>query len=343
MAPILFALALFAQDASPAEAPSDAPVATQVPRKQTVAPLPIQGGAVSAPSDDYGYVGWCYGSMAAYVDLYDLAMPEVTRIERAWPTPSTEENLAKVYPEQRDEAVRNMALFRKAMEAAEKASPTPIQTQGAGAIARGRAVWTGATSVPRAQLAQFWMTWSPPAKCEETAKTLQARSALFGQALSYNAKGATIIVPPPPVDEPAPAMMLASPQATPTAPLAAPEPEPAAPDAVAGPSMVQVETAEAGGGADVSLTPAAEPVPVEVADSQGEPAAPIAEGATVTGDGAMPKAEEPPAPSAIDALLPAGEPQPEAAPAPTPAPAAPSAKKRKRGLKETLTGMRGPQ
>ena len=44
-----------------------------------------------------------------YVDLYDRAMPEVIRIERAWPTPSTEENIAVVYPEQREEAKRAKA------------------------------------------------------------------------------------------------------------------------------------------------------------------------------------------------------------------------------------------
>lgn len=208
MAPLLFALALLAQDAAPAPTaePSDGPMATAVPRKQDVAPLPIQGGAVSAPTDDYGYVGWCYGAMSAYVELYDRAMPEVIRIERAWPTPSTEDNIAKVYPAQRDEAKKNIVLFARAMQAAEKASPSPIQNQGIDAIRRGRAVWTGATSVPKAQLAQFWMSWSPPAKCEETAKALEARSLLFGQALTYNTKAAAPAAAPPPpiVEEPAP-------------------------------------------------------------------------------------------------------------------------------------------
>ncbi len=69
MAPYLLVLALLFQDGSAAAA-SDAPVATAVPRKQDVAPLPIQGGAVTAPTDDYGYVGWCYGAISAYVDLY---------------------------------------------------------------------------------------------------------------------------------------------------------------------------------------------------------------------------------------------------------------------------------
>ncbi|MDP2764681.1 MAG: hypothetical protein Q8O54_07580, partial [Brevundimonas sp.] len=209
MAPLLFALALVMQDAPAPEASPDGPVATALPRRQTVPRVPIQGGPVSAPADDYGYVGWCYGSLAAYVDLYDLAMPEVIRIERAWPTPSTEANIKEVYPGQREEAKRNLVQFRRALEAAEKASPTPIQAAGVAAIKRGRAVWTGAASVPRAQLAQFWMSWSPPARCVEIAKALETRSNLFGQALTVNTPAAApIIAPPPPPDEPAPAMLL---------------------------------------------------------------------------------------------------------------------------------------
>ncbi len=204
MAPILLlAFALLAQDApAPAPATDDGPVATAAPRKQDVAPLPIQGGPVSPPTDDYGYVGWCFGAVSGYVDLYDRAMPEVIRIERAWPTPSTEENIKEVYPAQKREAAASLELFRRAIEAAEKASPTPIAQQGASAIKKGRGVWTGATTVPKAQLAQFWMSWSPPRKCEETAKALEARSNLFGQALTANTAAAPVA--PQPKPEPAP-------------------------------------------------------------------------------------------------------------------------------------------
>ncbi len=235
MAPILLlAFALLAQDTPAATSADDGPVATAAPRKQDVAPLPIQGGPVSAPADDYGYVGWCFGAVSGYVDLYDRAMPEVIRIERAWPTPGTEENIREVYPAQKRDAVASLALFRRAIEAAEKASPTPIAQQGAAAIKRGRGVWTGATTVPKAQLAQFWMSWSPPAKCEETAKALEARSNLFGQALTANAAVAAPVAAPPPA-EPAPAPLAETPPAETPAPDAAPvspaEAEPAAPAA----------------------------------------------------------------------------------------------------------------
>src|SRR3954452_951350 len=41
-----------------------------------------------APTDDYGLVGWCYGALAGHMDLYKSVMPEVERIERAFPDPA---------------------------------------------------------------------------------------------------------------------------------------------------------------------------------------------------------------------------------------------------------------
>jgi len=372
MAPYLLVLALLFQDGSAAAA-SDAPVATAVPRKQDIAPLPIQGGAVTAPTDDYGYVGWCYGAISAYVDLYDRAMPEVIRIERAWPTPSTEENIAVIYPEQREEAKRNLVLFARAMEAAEKASPTLIQPQGAAAIKRGRAVWTGATNVPKAQLAQFWMSWSPPAKCAETAKTLETRSRLFGQAL---ASTTPIVAPPPPVaeaeeaaplvlpadaamtssalapTEPASGGMIETTQQAPAATVEAPvaDPAPVADDVV-------IEQPAADGPMVYAQPAPSEDPEVDVSGAATPPAA-----AAVMPDAAALSAgaPEPVAPTAIDDLLPTEDaasapvdsepeaPPPVATPAapvvkPAPAATTPPARKRKRGLKETLQGLRGPQ
>ncbi len=394
MAPLLFALALLAQDAPAPEAPApeaspDGPVATAVPRKQTVAPLPIQGGPVTPPADDYGYVGWCYGALSGYVELYDRAMPEVIRIERAWPTPSTEENINQIYPAQRDEAKRNLVLFAAAMEAAEKASPSPISTQGAAAIKRGRAVWTGAVNVPKAQLAQFWMSWSPPARCEETAKSLQARSNLFGQALSYNAPDAApVVAPVPPAEEEA-GVELAAESVVPIEPAVDLAPDEAAEQVTVastdGPAeavdlpLVAVDrmpSGDAESDADMDATAdipleeagdeAGEPVadlietPVLEAGSSGEVAAPKSEP-----EGAAPPAEDAPvldaaalsagapfaegateAPAtAIDDLLPIEEPAAEpvvAGPVPPAAPEQPAGPKRKRGLKDTLMGLKGP-
>ncbi len=346
MAPILIALALLAQDGAAAPAPStdDGPMATQTTRKQDVAPLPIQGGPVTPPTDDYGYVAWCFGAISGYVELYDRAMPEVIRIERAWPTPSTEENIKEVYPAQKRDAIKSLQLFRRAIEATEKASTSPIGAQGAAAMKKGRAVWTGATSVPPAQLAQFWMSWAPPAKCEATAKALEARSTLFGQALTYNAGAGAAAAPVAPVAEPAPATAVAETPAPPPAAAPLAEESPAAPAAEVAEAPTPVADAPAQSGIAEAPSPAPADEPVE---------APATETASAESaiDGLLPTAE--PEPEAASAPEPEAPPPPVAKPveAPKPAPAAatpeptkPKAKPTKKpGLRDTLKGLRGPQ
>jgi hypothetical protein len=202
----------------------DAPIATQA------APKPPPETPTSAPTDDYGYVAWCYGAVGGYVAQYDKAMPEVARIERAFPTPSTEENIAKVYPEQRDAAKASLILYRQALTAAEKASARPINAVGAQAVARGQAIWNGASIVTPAQLGQFYMGWAPPADCDTRAKALEAKSTLFGQALTFN----TVAPPAAPAVE-APVVEAPVVEAQPTvapAEIAPVAPTPAAPSSI---------------------------------------------------------------------------------------------------------------
>lgn len=337
MAPLLFALLLLAQDGAAATAPADGPLATALPRKQDVAPLPIQGGPVAPPTDDYGYVAWCLGAVGGYVDLYDRAMPEVIRIERAWPTPSTEENIKEVYPGQKKDAVADIALFKRAIEAAEKASPTPIAIQGAAAIKKGRALWTGSNTVPKAQLAQFWMSWSPPAKCTETAKALEQRSNLFGQALTYNAKPADKPAEAAPSDEARPALAALTPLGMETgAPETAKTADEDAPQAVA-------ETVETTKDEPAKDEPAAI---VDDAPAADDAASAIDDLVSAATDESA--AAEAPAPAAEDEAKQEETAPEEAAPqakAPAEATAKPASagKTAKPGLKDTLKGLRGRQ
>lgn len=262
MSPILvFALALLGADESPAAtAEPAAPPAAAAPAATPAPAVPAMGSSpVSPPTDDYGYVAWCYGAISAYVELYDRAMPEVIRIERAWPTPSTEENINEVYPGQKKESIAELKLFERAMTAAEKASVKPIQQRGAAAIKRGRAVWSGADQVTPAQLAQFWMSWSPPAKCEETARNLEKKAKLMGQALTYNTDAEPEEAPAPPADaagaagdQPVPALTLAP------APEGEPQTEPTAEPAAAEPTSDEAKPAEDAPAPD-DATPATEP------------------------------------------------------------------------------------
>jgi hypothetical protein len=220
----LLALALIAQDAPV----STAPTATAPPPRTTPANTP--------PTDDYGYVGWCYGALGGYAELYEKVMPEVTRIEKAFPGPDGFNAAMKEYPALRDQAKKDMVVYRSAIVAAEKASPRPISEYGAAAIKKGRSVWSGSDQVDKARLAQVWMSWSPPGDCETRAKTLETKSNLFGQALNFNVKkGETPAAAPTPAPEPAP-------EAAP--PVAEPEaPAPAAPVAEAPVAKTPVKAA----------------------------------------------------------------------------------------------------
>ncbi|MET3664691.1 hypothetical protein [Caulobacter sp. 1776] len=204
---LLLALALLAQDGQ---------VAAQSPN--------------APPTDEYGYVAWCYGALGGYASLYDRVMPEVTRIEKAFPGPDGVAASLKTYPELKAQAQKDLKVFSSAITAAEKASPRPISEYGGAQVKRGAAIWQGAGSVDKARLAQMWMSWSPPSDCERRARTLETKSTILGKALSYNSVSATASVPQPAPEAPAPA----APQPTapqPTTQAAPPAPAPETPPA----------------------------------------------------------------------------------------------------------------
>lgn len=144
-------------------------------------------GPNAPPTDEYGYVAWCYGALGGYASLYDKVMPEVTRIEKAFPGPDGVQAALKTYPELRTQAQKDLKILSSAITAAEKASPRPISEYGGAQVKRGAAIWQGADSVGKARLAQMWMSWSPPSDCERRAKTLETKSSILGKALNYNA------------------------------------------------------------------------------------------------------------------------------------------------------------
>ncbi|MDP3660169.1 hypothetical protein [Phenylobacterium sp.] len=213
MSALLFViLALFTAD-DPAAA-ADAPTQT--------APAVAEGTEgpafpIGAPHDDYGLVSWCYGSLRGYLDLHDEVMPEVTRIETTFRRPGS--NLAedlKVYDDMQRDGRKSLEQFERAIEAAEKASVRPIAAIGADAVARGRSTWAAAPEMPKARVAQEWMSWALPAVCVSTAETLEQRARLMGPAFQVNAD---------PIQEPTPESVAETPAPANTE-LAAPETQP---------------------------------------------------------------------------------------------------------------------
>jgi hypothetical protein len=175
------------------------------------------------PHDDYQLVAWCYGMLRGYLDLHDEVMPEVTRIETAFRPPGRKlSDDLKVYADMQKAGKAQLKLFQAALTAAEKASLKPINTIGAAAVARGHSVWEAGPSITKARLAQEWMSWALPARCETTAKTLKDRATLLGAGFKVNATEDEATPPPAP---PAPTEAAPPPPAeAPPAPEAAPPP-----------------------------------------------------------------------------------------------------------------------
>ena len=191
MSALIAALTLFA-----AAAPAGSAPAGSAPAEMTLTEdMPYPAGA---PRDDYGLVGWCYGALRGYVDLHDQMMPDVTEIEKSPPTnPATTlaQKLA-AYETIQVQAKKDMKLFARAMEAAERASLKPINTLGAAAVKKGHNAWAAAANMPRRQVAQNWMGWTLPVRCTPTAHALEERAKLMGKTFQVNTDPADLVPAP---------------------------------------------------------------------------------------------------------------------------------------------------
>ncbi|MDB5438936.1 MAG: hypothetical protein JWM33_1363 [Caulobacteraceae bacterium] len=140
-----------------------------------------------APSDDYGYVAFCYGAESGYLKLYDQVMPEVERIERTFPGATPIDQALAEYPQLRSESQAHLTAYAAALTAAEKASPQAIAPRGLQVIRQGRSTWDGAASATVAQTAQAWMGWAAPEDCADRATALADRSRLQSAVLQSGA------------------------------------------------------------------------------------------------------------------------------------------------------------
>jgi hypothetical protein len=166
-------------------------------------PLPA-----GAPTDPYQLTAWCYGAMGEWIDIYERVKPDLRAIDKTFGSSVKDE--AEPYQADMKAAREELTVLAGAVEDAEKASAEPIAQQGAAAIKLGRSVWRPAEEQSERRLADAWLTWALPDKCDTVAKDLSTRSRLLGQALKYNAGsadnggGAAAPVPPPEAS-PAPA------------------------------------------------------------------------------------------------------------------------------------------
>jgi hypothetical protein len=170
----LFALALMT-----AEPPTVAPGAGA---PKTVAEEPPPPGA---PTDDYGFVSWCTGALAGHMALYQQVKPQLD----ALPDPRPKETAA-LDAEQMKAGNEYLALYKKATDAAEKASPRPIGERGLAERQRGAAIWNTARNAMDRKAAMWtYLSWELPGRCETAAERLYEKSLLSAQALGIDLVG----------------------------------------------------------------------------------------------------------------------------------------------------------
>lgn len=171
-------LSFAAQDAAARSAPAaDAPVST-APSAVREQPAPPPAEPAPAPTGDYAYVAECFGSLSGFLDARGKVMPEVERIERTWAGklgPTTAEEAMADYANIVVQAETDSAALRRALTAAQGASPQAMVAAGQTATASARAKWAISDD---ATLAREWMSWTLPARCLQEATVLEQRSTL---------------------------------------------------------------------------------------------------------------------------------------------------------------------
>jgi hypothetical protein len=224
--------ALLAAIALLANAPVDA-AAAHAPAKHgphAVAAAVAEGDAdddgdipAGAPTDDYGFTAWCYGALGEYLTIYDTVVPDLKDIDKMFGTSVQEDE-----PYSADVAAERDALkrFGAAIDGAERGSPQPITLEGVASIQAGRAIWAAAKLQPHRKLADAWLFWGIPRRCETAAKALKAHAHLAGPLMVRAWPSAIEIAaaePAPTLDE-AQAKALETPPAPPPPPPAGPPP-----------------------------------------------------------------------------------------------------------------------
>ena len=222
---LAFLLALALYGAEPPATPADPPVTSASSGAESAAPAASTDQAdpaekamtrdeiedvipEGAPKEDYEFVAWCHGALAGQIELDPLVEKDMDAIEgkaKAAKRRADDVEIAK-------EHKKYMALYEKALSAAEKASPNAIHEKGVQAELQGYRIWGPTRNKAPVWRMVDWGNWEVPPHCEKAAQRLYDRASLFGAALKTE-------------DQPAPVSDLAQ------ADKAAPAPDAAAPDA----------------------------------------------------------------------------------------------------------------
>jgi hypothetical protein len=176
----LFVLALAAAEPPP-------PAMQALMEKKPAAETTVNAAdyPTGAPTDDYGFVAWCHGALNGHMELYDQVKPQLTELARS---PKEAEESAKADQEQLAAGREYLALYSRALIAAERATPTAIHDRGVQADLQGYRMWAPARSADPKNRMWAWLTWELPGRCETVAKSLEERSSLFAETFRRGGK-----------------------------------------------------------------------------------------------------------------------------------------------------------
>jgi hypothetical protein len=180
------ALALSGQEPA-AASQSDQPVATAA----APAPVPAADAAKAAPqaiedvipdgapTDDYRFVAWCHGALAGQVELDPIVEKDMDAIEGKAAAAKRKAGDAEIAAQHK----KYLALYEKALSAAEKASPTAIHEDGVEAELQGYKIWGPTKNKAAVWRMVDWGNWEVPPHCQKAAQRLYDKSSLLGAAL----------------------------------------------------------------------------------------------------------------------------------------------------------------
>ncbi|MDB5460014.1 MAG: hypothetical protein JWO72_1755 [Caulobacteraceae bacterium] len=166
----LFALALMTAD------PQAAGAAVTPPAPASEEALPP-----GAPTDDYGLVNWCWGALQGHMALFRTVKPELDKL------PDTKPKETAVLDAQQIKAGQEyLALYKRATDAAERASPQVIAERGVQARRMGDSIWIPARQADARTQMWSYLGWELPGRCETAAERLYEKSLLSAQALGID-------------------------------------------------------------------------------------------------------------------------------------------------------------
>ena len=167
----LFAMALMMADQQVVATAPPAPAVAS-----SADPLPP-----GAPTDDYGLVEWCYGALSGHMAMYGLVKPELDKLPDSKP-----KETQVLDAEQMKAGNKYLTLYKRATDAAEKASPQAIGERGAQARAMGASIWNPARQADARTQMWSYLGWELPGQCETSAERLYEKSLLSAQALGID-------------------------------------------------------------------------------------------------------------------------------------------------------------